>query len=733
MTEADVRLFYAKMRQALVKAESTWTDKANIFRTLLEEFFKYQTRNYFKAGDLYQRIEAYYDANPDEEEMRGIAHNIRKRTNTTVHKRLQFVKGKFIENNLSEGDIKSVYEDMVWILANSTQVTPDNLTLELIGSGSDDYLASLNVQQKNAVLSDSRIVFVNAGPGTGKTTLLVQRMIHAVKTMQEGVRIVALSYTNTAARQLKEKFNKQAFRYLNDNEYVLSNSTIHSYCLKALKTYTSLDGSPFNYMIAGDEDIWESAQDVFSEMRGQFTLVQITEILKTPQNTWPDDVITAVDVVKKRNNLISFNDILLMFYEKLTCDAAFAKWVLDNVDMFVIDEAQDLSVWNFKILDRMLELKPTLKVFMVGDPRQNIFEFNGGAYKYLADFLDAHACECETKDLSISYRCPKEVLNLVNSFIFKDCRNIPLNSDIRGGMELTPFQTCDEESMYVADMINEIEDYDTCAVLSSTIKGLNGIIDKLNERQIPFVVAGGRRRFKQHVRYVNNLLSIIHNNNIKSIRSVSKVLDIDICTQPLGAPRNFTEKELFIQSPFGKNLFSFGKEINRLELSLSDIVNRLLAEFLLPEWYSDELIQSDLLKLKNIVCGYKTMKEYLDAVSIDKERFTCFFDKDFKDSTADTSGPCVTLSTIHSAKGLEWRNLFLIGMNDQNFPGLKNYDVWNPSRHDNYLNKKRKELYVALTRTSDYINISYPRYVDGQEQTLSMLLEGYVRINNILN
>ena len=733
MTEADVRLFYAKMRQALVKAESTWTDKANIFRTLLEEFFKYQTRNYFKAGDLYQRIEAYYDANPDEEEMRGIAHNIRKRTNTTVHKRLQFVKGKFIENNLSEGDIKSVYEDMVWILANSTQVTPDNLTLELIGSGSDDYLASLNVQQKNAVLSDSRIVFVNAGPGTGKTTLLVQRMIHAVKTMQEGVRIVALSYTNTAARQLKEKFNKQAFRYLIDNEYVLSNSTIHSYCLKALKTYTSLDGSPFNYMIAGDEDIWESAQDVFSEMRGQFTLVQITEILKTPQNTWPDDVITAVDVVKKRNNLISFNDILLMFYEKLTCDAAFAKWVLDNVDMFVIDEAQDLSVWNFKILDRMLELKPTLKVFMVGDPRQNIFEFNGGAYKYLADFLDAHACECETKDLSISYRCPKEVLNLVNSFIFKDCRNIPLNSDIRGGMELTPFQTCDEESMYVADMINEIEDYDTCAVLSSTIKGLNGIIDKLNERQIPFVVAGGRRRFKQHVRYVNNLLSIIHNNNIKSIRSVSKVLDIDICTQPLGAPRNFTEKELFIQSPFGKNLFSFGKEINRLELSLSDIVNRLLAEFLLPEWYSDELIQSDLLKLKNIVCGYKTMKEYLDAVSIDKERFTCFFDKDFKDSTADTSGPCVTLSTIHSAKGLEWRNLFLIGMNDQNFPGLKNYDVWNPSRHDNYLNKKRKELYVALTRTSDYINISYPRYVDGQEQTLSMLLEGYVRINNILN
>ena len=97
----------------------------------------------------------------------------------------------------------------------------------------------------------------------------------------------------------------------------------------------------------------------------------------------------------------------------------FANWILQSVELLVIDEAQDLTEGNFKIFEIMMALKPTLKLFMVGDPRQNIFEFNGGSYKYLADFMTAHAEESENKYLSISYRCPSSVLNFVNSFFMK--------------------------------------------------------------------------------------------------------------------------------------------------------------------------------------------------------------------------------------------------------------------------------------------------------------------------
>ena len=101
-----------------------------------------------------------------------------------------------------------------------------------------------------------------------------------------------------------------------------------------------------------------------------------------------------------------------------------------------------------------------------------------------------------------------------------------------------------------------------------------------------------------------------------------------------------------------------------------------------------------------------------------------FYDKDFEDCTSSIEGPCVTLSTIHSAKGLEWKNVFILGMNDHNFPGIKKYDNKNPNKHEAYLNKKRKELFVACTRTAGLLQISYPENIDGEEQTPSMLLAG---------
>jgi superfamily I DNA/RNA helicase len=211
------------------------------------------------------------------------------------------------------------------------------------------------------------------------------------------------------------------------------------------------------------------------------------------------------------------------------------------------------------------------------------------------------------------------------------------------------------------------------------------------------------------------------------------MLDIDLHNQPLGTPRNLTEKEIFYQGPFGRRLFQLRKDVNKFGWNPSEVLNNILEAYLPSEWSSDLKIKDDFLKLKNIARGYKSIKEYLDALSVDKDRFACFYDKDYKDSKADMTDRCVTLSTIHSAKGLEWRNVFLIGMNDNNFPGIKNYDTWNPGRHERYLNKKKKELYVALTRASEHMHISYPEYVDGQEQFPSMLLNGIDKVNKLLN
>ena len=111
-----------------------------------------------------------------------------------------------------------------------------------------------------------------------------------------------------------------------------------------------------------------------------------------------------------------------------------------------------------------------------------------------------------------------------------------------------------------------------------------------------------------------------------------------------------------------------------MEWNLPTLISSLAQSFLPAQWYGDSNVTADYEKLILMAAGYKSIKEYIDAFTVSKERFLCFFDKNFKDCTTETEGASVTLSTIHSAKGLEWKNVFIIGMNDQNFPGIKKYD-----------------------------------------------------------
>ena len=582
----------------------------------------------------------------------------------------------------------------------------------------------MNEQQKDAVLTDSRIVFVNAGPGTGKTTLLIQKMIHHIIKNPQSNHIVALSFTNTAARQLEEKFQQQAFIYLKENQYELFHGTIHSFCLRKMRKYYQLKGRSFEYMIIGDDELLDFAPDICRILNDKYTLEEINGFLSNSSKLWPEDLSGAVADIKSRYKFISLNGILYLFDDMLSKDKEFADWILASSDMLVIDEAQDLNESNFTIFSRMLELKPSLKLFMVVDPRQNIFEFSGGSYEYLDKFLAHYQNDVARRDLSASYRCPEAVLGFVNGFTFMDCENVPLRSDIAGQIQAKAYHTVQDESTSVVDSISAIGDLDSCSVISPNIKGLANIIEKLNAKSIPYVVLGGRRKIKSHIKFVNNLLRILYNNNEKSILSVCRTLAIDVKTQPLGAPRHFSPKELFFRNTYGRSLREIHKEYDRLEWGLPNLVDAIVDKLLPAGMYTEPQVAEDFKKLRPLISGYKTIKEYLDAFTIDKERFICFYEKDFVESVAATDDPCLTLSTIHSAKGLEWKHVFLIGMYDLNFPGLKKYSNKTKDKHEKYLNTKKKELYVACTRAAQQLSISYPEVSENIEQSPSRLIAG---------
>lgn len=722
MEEKQVKLFYEEMKNTFVKPNSDWGDKAKTLRTLLEKFFQNLTPELDSQTTLWERMVAYYDANPDEDAMRSRVHRIRKKLNDIVHDELEIGPEDIKHIVVTKEDIRKIYEDFVLVVYNATKIIPDSATFELLGVNQSNYLKGLNEQQKNAVLTDSRIVFVNAGPGTGKTTLLVQKMVHYIIKNPQSNHIVALSFTNTAARQQEEKFQQQAFMYLKENQYELFNGTIHSFCLRKMRKYYQLKGRSFEYMIIGDDELFDFAPDICKLLNDKYTLEEITDFLSNSVKLWPADLSAAVADLKARYKYISLNGILTLFDDLLSKDKDFVDWILASSDLLVIDEAQDLNECNFTIFSRMLDLKPSLKLFMVGDPRQNIFEFNGGSYEHLDRFLAQYQNDVSRRDLSISYRCPEAVLSFVNKFTFMDCENVPLRSDIDGQVQLKEFPTVQDESESVVDAISAIGDFDSCSIISPNIKGLADIIEHLNVKRIPYVVLGGRRKIKSHIKFVNNLLRILYNNNEKSILSVCQVLAIDVKTQPIGAPRHFSPKELFFRNSYGRSLRDIYKEYDRLEWSLPRLIDAIVDKLLPAGMYAEPQVAEDFKKLRSLISGYKTIKEYLDAFSIDKERFICFYEKDFVESVAASDGPCLTLSTIHSAKGLEWKYVFLIGMYDRNFPGLKKYSNKTTDKHEKYLNTKKKELYVACTRTAQQLSISYPKVIESIEQTPSRLI-----------
>lgn len=722
MEEKQVKLFYEEMKNTFVKPNSDWGDKAKTLRTLLEKFFQNLTPELDSQTTLWERMVAYYDANPDEDAMRSRVHRIRKKLNDIVHDELEIGPEDIKHIVVTKEDIRKIYEDFVLVVYNATKIIPDSATFELLGVNQSNYRKGLNEQQKNAVLTDSRIVFVNAGPGTGKTTLLVQKMVHYIIKNPQSNHIVALSFTNTAARQQEEKFQQQAFMYLKENQYELFNGTIHSFCLRKMRKYYQLKGRSFEYMIIGDDELFDFAPDICKLLNDKYTLEEITDFLSNSVKLWPADLSAAVADLKARYKYISLNGILTLFDDLLSKDKDFVDWILASSDLLVIDEAQDLNECNFTIFSRMLDLKPSLKLFMVGDPRQNIFEFNGGSYEHLDRFLAQYQNDVSRRDLSISYRCPEAVLSFVNKFTFMDCENVPLRSDIDGQVQLKEFPTVQDESESVVDAISAIGDFDSCSIISPNIKGLADIIEHLNVKRIPYVVLGGRRKIKSHIKFVNNLLRILYNNNEKSILSVCRVLAIDVKTQPIGAPRHFSPKELFFRNSYGRSLRDIYKEYDRLEWSLPRLIDAIVDKLLPAGMYAEPQVAEDFKKLRSLISGYKTIKEYLDAFSIDKERFICFYEKDFVESVAASDGPCLTLSTIHSAKGLEWKYVFLIGMYDRNFPGLKKYSNKTTDKHEKYLNTKKKELYVACTRTAQQLSISYPKVIESIEQTPSRLI-----------
>ena len=560
------------------------------------------------------------------------------------------------------------------------------------------HLEKLNEQQRDAVLCRANIVYVSAGPGTGKTAMLTSKLVDYILSTDTPQRIVALSYTNTAARQIGERFQKKLQETGIDRKYAFFNGTLHSFCYRMMRAYHNVSSSPFEYTILDEEELAELAADIHESLGRDYQVSDILTCLKCGSLRKSPQLAEKIRFIKDGYKIMSIQDILIKFIDALDNDAEFRAWIGSQVTVMAFDEAQDLTEQNYSILEKMLVANPEMKVFLVGDPRQNIFEFNGGSYRNLDDFLSRHSNHVE-KHLTITYRCGQAIADYVNTFKFTDCENDKLQSICKDAGTISVLQAVTEagEAHMVLEAIEEKGSIGSCAVLSNSLKYLDPLVGLLIDKGIPYKVFGGRKVLRKHIRFLNHILRIIDSDNAYSIRKIAQYAGIDLTVD--GRKR----KSRFYESPLGELVTRIRDESR----DFNEIAARVIQEIMVDG--NDTLdIRQDYEAFIGIASQFSSPADYLAAFATDRERFSQFYDADYQECPIPAEEEFLTISTIHSAKGLEWDNVFIMGLCEGNFPNPFFCKSERPEDQREFFNNEWKKMYVASTRARHSLCLSFP-------------------------
>lgn len=583
----------------------------------------------------------------------------------------------------------------------------------------------LNDKQKEAVLADDGPVLILAGAGSGKTSVLTTKIAYLIEEKGANPKnILAITFTNKAAREMKERIIKM----VGSKAYDMQISTFHSFGLRIIKENYEKLGYEKNFTIIDSDDSLTLIKKIMKELNIDTTRCN-PKFIKNNISSCKNEMMSpsrykslAVDDVSeitykvyekyqealKRNNSLDFDDLLtmpVMLFNK-------CKDVLDSYqELFkyvFIDEYQDTNEAQY-ILSKMISAKYK-NICVVGDEAQSIYSWRGANYKNILNF------EKDYKDAKVilleqNYRSTKMILNAANSVIKnninkKDKNLWTLNEE---GEKIKYIKANDEkdEASYVTKEIKELKNkgvnLDDIAVLYRTNAQSRTIEEGFLNSNIPYRIVGAfafysRKEIKDLLAY----LKLIYNtkDDISLLRIInypkrgigSKTVD------NLSVESVLNGTSIFDTIKSGKEL-EFKKQIEEMidlsnNLSLTETIDMVLNKSgIKKELESEHTLEADI-RLENLnefksisktfeeESGIASLEEFLNEVSLVSD-----VNEQKNDDTSK-----VTLMTIHAVKGLEFDYVFVIGMEENIFPHV------NSSFEEEGLEEERRLCYVAITR-----------------------------------
>lgn len=575
----------------------------------------------------------------------------------------------------------------------------------------DHILASLNKEQLEAVTTTEGYVRVIAGAGTGKTKALTHRYAYIVQEL--GIspsNILCLTFTNKAASEMKNRIKKMLGNDF-DTSFV---STIHAYCVRILREDISKLFYPESFIVLDTSDQKKILEEVYDEYNVKLDTASFESMIEYIKDykdklTYLEFFSPNFDMRTLTSNSIK-EKIILRYMEKqrkyFGLDFAdLINFVIHIFDKYPeielkwqkrlhyiqVDEFQDITVKEYKLIVRLSALHKNL--FVVGDPDQNIYEWRGSKMNILIDFADNHT-PCKTIIMNQNYRSTPEILQVANSLIEKNKirikKDLITNKEHKEKVEYFHGKNDKTEIQYIIDKIrkhvNEGGKYSDCAILYRSNYVSRFIEQGLIANNIPYIVYGGIGFYdRSEIKDVLSYMRLISNSDNLSFMRIINVPRRKIGKTKTDFIKNIAESQNIsyyeaLKQNIDKNIFKgsnakeFVQVIENLKeqsktLSVSELLQRILIETKY-EYYIRESGNMDRLDnitelLRNIVMMENEYGEYL-SLNMFLQMISLTKDNDLEDKNDR-----VKIMTAHTAKGLEFDIVFVVGLSDGIFPAAR--------------------------------------------------------------
>lgn len=607
-----------------------------------------------------------------------------------------------------------------------------------------ELVQNMNENQLKAILKTQGAVMVIAGAGSGKTRVLTNRIAYLIaeKNVLES-NILAITFTNKAAKEMKERI----YSLVGETSKYIWINTFHSMCVRILRQHIDLLGYNKNFTILDTSEQKTIIKNIVKELNLSEDSYQPNNILKIISNS--KNSMISVNEMKaqarfgfmknvaeiyeyyqkhlKKNSVLDFDDLMLKTIVLFEKHPEVLTIYQNKFEYIHVDEYQDTNVIQYKLIKMLSEVHKNICV--VGDDDQSIYSWRGACSDNIINFEKDYE-DVEVIFLDQNYRSNSTILDAANAVIKNntDRKDKALWSENKGGDKITVYSAANDkdETDDIAKKILDLKaqgiDYKDIAILYRANYLSRSMENSCMAFGIPYKLIGSLKFLqRQEIRDLLAYMNVIVNRNDEfSLRRIINVPKRGIGASSMAKIDNYAEQ-------YGLSLFEALKNIDMIGVSKKIITNihlltQLIEKYSQTEQYSIEDLIVGIYKDS----GYESMlKESADAYAESRieniselvssaKQFSSMNDNliDFisemsltSDADDENEDDSVVLSTVHAAKGLEYRVVFIMGLEENLFPSIRDAESSEDER--NKMEEERRLAYVAITRAKEKLFMSY--------------------------